>query len=114
MQAAGIFSPNDHGKRVVESKRGQDVQVEPLLVFAFYFAKHRAAIAGNGIVKDRGQCGAGVFHIRVDAAGKQRLLANETPREIEATLDAKMRAGLDVLSQNFTEKGLLRKIFRSH
>ena len=67
-------------------------------------------IAINGLLQYRGECGAGVFNVGVDAAGNQRLMADVTAGEIEAALDLQMCFRFDLLREQLAEDDLLSEI----
>ena len=65
----------------------------------------------EGLLEDRGERGAGVFDVGVDAARDQRLMADVAAREIEAALDFEVGFGFDLLSEKFAEDNLLGEVF---
>ena len=89
-EAASVVAANFNGESVVEAEGRAHGQVEALGIFCFDLVVDVFAIAVGLFFQDRGQCGAGVFGINIDAAGENGLLADEGAGKIEAALDRKV------------------------
>ncbi len=63
--------------------------------------------------EDRGQRGAGVFGISVDASGKNALMGNVSAAEIETAFDGEMSFVFDLLGNEFSEDDLLGEVLAS-
>ena len=57
------------------------------------------------------QRGAGVFGIKIELAGEQRLMAQESSPKVEPPLRPQSRVRLDLLRQQLAKDDLLGKIF---
>ncbi len=60
--------------------------------------------------ENRGQGGAGVFGIDIDAAAENRLLADVCARQVEAALDRQVGLVFDLLGEDFAEDELLGEV----
>ena len=67
-------------------------------------------IAGRLRFQNRSQGGAGVFGIDIDAAAKNRLVADVGPGQIEAAFNREMSLVFDLLGHDFAEDELFGEI----
>ena len=67
------------------------------LIICFHFVVDFFAIGTRFFFQDRGQGGAGVFGVDVDAASEDGLVADVGSGEIEAALDRQMGFVFDLL-----------------
>ena len=62
------------------------------------------------MLENRGQSGARVFGINVDASGENALVGDVCSAEIETSLDRKMSFVFDLLGDEFSEDDLLGEV----
>src|SRR5215471_2665119 len=103
MQAARIIAANFNGEGVVEAQGRTDCQVKTAGVLTFHPVIDLVGFISRLLLQDRGQSGTGVLGINVNTAGENALLADESPREIEATVDGNVGFGRNMLRQDFPE-----------
>ena len=109
-EAAGVFTADFDGEGVIEAEGLTDLEIEPLGVFGLDLVVDLFGIAGGLLFQDRGERGAGVFGIDVDAAAENCLMANVAAGKIEAAFDRKMGFVFDLLGDDFTEDELFGEI----
>ena len=112
-EAAGIFTANLYGEGVVESECLAYFQIELPRVLGFDLLINLFGIAGRLLLQDRGEGGAGVFRINIDAAAENGLLADVAAGEVEAAFYRKMGFVFDLLGDDFTEDELFGEILGS-
>src|SRR5579862_758961 len=71
---------------------------------------HAGATSLRILFQDRGERGARIFGVNVNASTENGLLANERSGEIELALDGELCLPLDLLSQDFSEDELLGEV----
>ena len=109
-EAARVFAADLDGEGVIESESLADLEIETPGVFGLDLVVNLFGIAGRLRFQNRGQCGAGVFGIDIDAAAENRLLADVGSRQIEAALNRQMGFVFDLLGDDFAEDELLGEI----
>ena len=87
-----------------------DFEIETAGVFGLDLVVNLLAIAGRRLFQNRGERGAGVFGIDVDASAENCLLANVGSGEIEAAFDREMSFVFDLLGDDFAEDELFGEI----
>src|SRR5882724_2883509 len=110
VQLASVLAANDHGKRVVEPKRRAECEAEPVFIELFHSAIDFLLVAAGRLFEHGSEGRAGVFGIEIDASSQDRLMADESTREIETALDFQMSTRFDDLREHLAENQLLSKI----
>ncbi len=109
-EPAGVLAADFDGEGVIESKRLPDREIKLPGVFGLDALVNLFGIARRRLLQNRGQGGAGVFGIDIDAAAQNGLLADVGSGKIEATLYREMSFIFDLLGHDFAEDELLGEI----
>ena len=97
----------------LKPRGGPSVRWNWLFVFRFDAIVNGLAIGTRRLLEDRGQRGAGVFGIDVDASGENALVGDVGAAEIEAALDGELGLVFDLLGDDFSEDDLLGEVLAS-
>jgi len=113
MELLGVGAANDHRKRVFESERLSDIEMEALGIASFdaLVDGARVGVVGGRFVEDGGEGGAGVFDVEVEVTREECFLAEERAAEIGFSVYMNTGAGFDVLREEFGEDDLLGEKF---
>ena len=97
LRRLGVVGADDHGEGVFEAERRLDADVVARGVEGADGGEDAGGVALAGrrerLLEDRGERGAGVFDVGVDAAADEGLLADVAAGEVEAAVDS-LWAGL--------------------
>src|SRR6267154_5717878 len=77
VEALGVVTADNHGEGVLEAEGLGDFGIETLGVALPDTIVNFVGICAGRFVEDGSQRGAGVFHVEVQVAGEERLLAEE-------------------------------------
>src|SRR6476660_7536757 len=97
MKTVGIIAAHNHRESVLEPKRVPRLDSVSLLVKTLNCRENACTVLVHRLLQDRGERGACVLHITVDASGGQGLLANVTASQINAPVDLQPRSRLNML-----------------
>ena len=110
-QAASVIAANFYGEGVIKSEGLADVEIETAGILGLDLVVNLLGIAGRRLFQNRGERGAGVFGVDIDAAAQNGLMADVAAGEIEAAFYRKMGCVFDLLGDDFAEDELLGEIF---
>src|SRR6185369_3175089 len=111
-QLFSIVATHENRERIVEAERLRPFEMKARGVFGFDAPVNLARIGQRRELEYRRQRGAGIFDIRVDLAGHERVV-REIAAELEAALDRETGTILDRLRDDLAEDDLLGKVLRA-
>src|SRR5258705_4436038 len=77
VQVLGVITTNHHGEGVFKAEGLGNLEIEPLGVALPDAIVNVVGICARRFVEYSGQCSASVFHVQVEIAGDERLLAEQ-------------------------------------
>src|SRR5208282_4836621 len=110
LRGSRIVAAHGNGKGIVEAQRRHDNEIEAAEVFFAHNLKNHFRIRDDRLLEDCGQSRASVFDIEVNSPGKNGLLADIRPGQIEAALHGNFYATLQNLSQELSKHQLFREV----
>lgn len=112
METLGVFAADNHGKGVFETERFSKDEIEALGILLFdAIIDLRGRVRAGRFVEDGGEGGAGVLDVKIDIAGEESFVDEESAAEIGFAVDGDSGAGFDVLGEKFREDNLLGEKF---
>src|SRR5207342_1184792 len=109
-ETASVFAADFYGESIIEPKRLAQFEIKPPRVFGLDPVVDFGGVTRRLFFQNRGQGGAGVFGIDINAAAENCLLANIRSGEVEAALNWQVGFILDLLRHDFAEDELLGEI----
>src|SRR5450432_129757 len=86
MESPRVRAAHENRKRVIETQRRADCELELRCIFALDLIVNRVRIGYWRVMKNCGECGAGVFGIDIDLIGEQSLVRQATA-QLEASFN---------------------------
>src|ERR1700686_4948058 len=110
VELRGIITAHYHGESIVEPERRHHFHCESSSVLLLYAMKYGRGIVLRRFIQDRGESRAGIFGIKVDFPGNERLMAEQGATEVDAPFHTQRRMRLNLLREQLRQHDLLGEI----